>query len=354
MLEKILDLSIYLKNGTSKYFNLIKETDDAKSSLSIDKIINQCNYKKYEPGQNKEEVHRIIELCSKKNISIVPYYDPGYPHILKNIYDPPLILYVIGTLKLNPVSIGIVGARKCTLYGKKVAFAFAERLALVGCSIISGLAYGIDANAHLGALKSNGHTVAVLGCGVDIPYPKRNRDIYDKIISQSGAIVSELPPGTGIRKHNFPLRNRIISGLSSGIVIVEAAERSGALITTKFALEEGREVFSVPGPITSALSVGTNRLIKISGAKLVTSIKDILEEFCLTDDKYFDKLHKTLPETDCRILLNIPYNSDAAIDIDCISRMMDIPVKELLVKIFDYEKDGLICRIKGNKLYRIK
>ncbi|MCK5686136.1 DNA-processing protein DprA [bacterium] len=354
MLETLLDFSLYIKNRTSKYFNFVKESEETEIQPSVNEIITRCNHKKYEPGQNKDKVQKTIELCSKKNISIIPYYDPRYPELLKNIYDPPLILYVMGTLKLNAVSIGIVGARKCSLYGKKVAFAFGERLAQAGCSIISGLAYGIDANAHLGALKCDGHTIAVLGCGVDIPYPKRNADIYDRIIEKSGGIVSELPPGSRISKHNFPLRNRIISGLSRGVVIVEAAERSGALITTRCALEEGREVFSVPGPITSSVSVGTNRLIKISGAKLVTSIQDVLEEFSLTDDKYFDKLHNALPETECRILSNIPYTADTALDVDCLSRMLDIPVRELLLKVFEYENDGLISRTNGNKLYRIK
>ena len=204
-----------------------------------------------------------------------------YPKILREIYDPPKYLYIIGNIDLlNGNNIAIIGCRDCTDYGKKSAKYFGYNLASKKYNIVSGLARGIDSYSHLGALIADkegacGKTIAVLGHGLDMIYPKENRGLASEIIKTGGAIISEYPCGTKPNKMSFPARNRIISGLSSGVVVVEAKEHSGTLITVDFALEQGRDVFVVPGNINSLNSVGTNELIK-QGAKMITSYEDIL------------------------------------------------------------------------------
>lgn len=208
--------------------------------------------------------------------------DSYYPKQLKKIYDPPESIYVLGEKEiLNQIGIAIVGSRNATQYGKNVASKMAKDLAEKGINIISGLAIGIDEFAHIGTLQQgNGKTIAVLGSGIDQLYPKQNIELARKIIKSGGCIISEYPIGTKPDKKNFPQRNRIISGLSQGILIVEANEKSGALITAEFGLEQGKEIFAVPGDITKNQSKGCNLLIK-DGAKLVLSTQDILEEIIL-------------------------------------------------------------------------
>ncbi len=203
-----------------------------------------------------------------------------YPKQLKEIYDPPLKLYVLGNKQLlKEKGIAIVGSRKATEYGKNVAQQISKQLSEAGINIISGLALGIDSYAHLGTLQKEniGKTIAVLGSGLDKIYPKENIELARRIIKSGGCIVSEYPIGTSASKLNFPQRNRIISGLSKGVLVVEAGEKSGSLITADFALEQGREVFAVPGDINKENSKGTNDLIK-QGAKIVTSYIDIMYE----------------------------------------------------------------------------
>lgn len=203
-----------------------------------------------------------------------------YPDQLKNIYNPPLKLYALGNVDiLKETNIAIVGTRNSSKYGEKIAFQFSENLCKNGINIVSGLAIGIDTYAHLGTLYPNaiGKTIAVLGSGLNEIYPKLNIELAKKIIKSGGCIVTEYPFGTKPQKIHFPQRNRIISGLSKGVLVVEAGEKSGALITADLALEQGKEVFAIPGNISNFTSVGTNNLIK-QGAKLVTSCEEILVE----------------------------------------------------------------------------
>lgn len=211
----------------------------------------------------------------KNNIDILNIRDKQYPKMLKEIYDPPISLYIIGNKKiLNNVSIAIVGCREATEYGKKSAKYFAYNLSKNGINIVSGLAKGIDSYSHIGTLQNEGKTIAVIGNGLDMIYPSENIWIAKKIIKTGGAIISEYPLGTKPEKMNFPARNRIISGMSKGIIVVEAKEKSGTLITVDFALEQGRDVYVVPGNINSINSIGTNELIK-QGAKMVTTYDEI-------------------------------------------------------------------------------
>lgn len=225
-------------------------------------------------SKNEEILNYHIKYMKESNINIININEREYPQVLKEIYDPPISLYVKGNIeKLNNKNIGIVGCRECTTYGKKSAEYFAYNLSKQNINIVSGLAKGIDSYAHLGSLNT-GNTIAVLGNGLDIIYPKENLELANEIIKKGGTIISEYPCGTKPDKMKFPARNRIISGISSGIIVIEAKEKSGTLITVDFALEQGRDVFVVPGNINSINSVGTNDLIK-QGARLVTTYEDI-------------------------------------------------------------------------------
>ncbi len=208
--------------------------------------------------------------------------DDEYPQNLREIYDSPRSIYVLGNKEiLNQTGIAIVGSRDATQYGKKISSQIAKELAEKGINIISGLAIGIDEYAHIGTLQQNkGKTIAVLGSGLDQLYPKENIELARRIIKSGGCIISEYPIGTKPDKKNFPQRNRIISAISQGILIVESAEKSGALITAEFGLEHGKEIFAVPGDITKKQSKGCNLLIR-DGAKVVLSSQDILDEIIL-------------------------------------------------------------------------
>src|ERR1051326_6468770 len=206
--------------------------------------------------------------------------DGVYPPSLREIYDPPIVLYVKGAWSecLDQPCIGVVGSRKASTYGQNAAMMLARDLAQRRMTVVSGFARGIDAAAHRGALEANGRTVAVLGTGIDEIYPRDHKKLAEEILASGGAVVSQFPLGTPPVSENFPYRNRIISGLSLGVVVVEAAENSGSLITARLAMEQNREVFAVPGNITSRNSFGTNYLIKGAGAKLVQQWQDIASE----------------------------------------------------------------------------
>lgn len=212
----------------------------------------------------------------KSKIKVIRIEDENYPKKLKNIYSKPHILYILGNVNLlNDKSIAIIGCRDSTDYGKKTAFRFGYELAKKGICVISGFARGIDSYSHLGAVMARGKTIAVMGCGLDVIYPPENEKLYREILKNDGAIISEYPLGTKPQKHHFPARNRIISGLSDGVLVVEAKKRSGTMITVEHALDQGRDVFAIPGNINSNNSYGTNELIK-EGAIPVTNIDDII------------------------------------------------------------------------------
>ena len=242
---------------------------------------------------NKENINKILDIYYKQNIDNIMFYikknnikvisinDKEYPESLKRIYDPPIVLYANGNLNLlNNKSIAIVGCRLCSVYGKIITKKLAYNLSVKNITIISGMARGIASYAHIGALEAKGSTIAVLGSGIDVIYPKENERLYYEIIRNNGLILSEYIVGTKPIPINFPRRNRIISALSNGVLVTEAKIRSGSFITVDFALEQGKEIFSVPGNINSANSEGTNSLIK-QGAKLVTCVEDILDEIIL-------------------------------------------------------------------------
>jgi DNA processing protein len=223
--------------------------------------------------QVETEVHRIREA----GVSIVPFTDANYPARLRMIADPPPLLYVKGEIRPDDEkAVGVVGSRSASDYGRRVARDLCRGLAALGFTVVSGMARGIDGTAHETALRFGARTIAVLGSGVDRVYPSEHATLYQRI-SKSGAVISELPLGTRPMTFNFPARNRLISGLSLGVVVVEATEKSGSLITAALAVEQGREVFAVPGEVGSSRSRGAHRLIR-QGAKLVETVDDIIEE----------------------------------------------------------------------------
>ena len=231
-----------------------------------------------------------LQEMDRQGIRMVPYYSNDYPENLRTIRDAPPVLYVLGILERSDAqALAVIGSRNATAYGVEMCQAMTHALVRKGFCIVSGVAIGIDAIAHWSAIENGGRTLGVLGTGLDIHYPKSNASLYKKI-PEKGALISEFPMGTKPYPANFPRRNRLISGLSLGVLVVEASERSGTMITVRMALEQGREVFAVPGDIRSEKSRGTHRLIK-QGAKLVDRIEDILEELNLIAPSVLDDTH---------------------------------------------------------------
>ena len=230
--------------------------------------------------KSTEQADRILGACSRLGLRLLTMQDADYPTRLRNIFEPPVLLYVKGNLPVidEEVAIAMVGTRKATPYGVEAAEKIAYGLCRQGALVVSGAAAGIDSASHRGALRAGGKTVAVLGCGIDVVYPAENEWLY-RDIAASGALVSEYPPGSAAEAWHFPARNRIISGLSLGTIVVEAPEKSGALITAGTALEQGRDVFAVPGPIDAPMSRGCNRLVADGAAALITDSWDVLREY---------------------------------------------------------------------------
>ncbi|MEL7569121.1 MAG: DNA-processing protein DprA [Eubacteriaceae bacterium] len=313
----------------------------------IDKTIADNIYN----NKDLEKAEKELQLLNKNNTSIVTPQSTSYTSNLKNIYNSPIIMYKRGWYELSDddVYVAIIGSRKATQYGIRTAGKLSYELAKKGIVIVSGLAYGIDAAAHKGALDAGGKTVAVLGCGIDVIYPKSNEALYKEIL-KSGCVLSEYGLGMEAAPYMFPTRNRIISGLSSGCVIVEAAEKSGALITAKLALEQNREVFAVPGNITSPESFGANELIKRSAAKLVTSYEDILIEIVPSYNKKEnivkeEKTDATLMSEEENKLYKIILKGINTIDEIAVSAQMSTSnVSSILTMM---EINGIVYKDKG-------
>lgn len=270
MEEKLLWLGIYLKER-----NPLKVVRYFEEGLKAEEILEHKGYKKKELiNLAKEELHRT----EKQGIKILFRIEPHFPEKLKPIPYAPLFLYVKGVLERLSPSIAVIGSRKPTEYGKEVTRKFCTALAREKVIIVSGLARGIDGIAHKSTLEVEGVTIGVLGSGLDMVYPREHETLYQEIVKKNGAIVSEFPLGTRPKKENFPIRNRIISGLSDAILVVEAGKKSGTLITVKWALTQGKEVFAIPGNVFSSQSEGTHYLIK-SGANVATGPEDLFEFF---------------------------------------------------------------------------
>lgn len=279
------------------YFNDVEWIYGAGSEeLSLVKALTQRDIMNIIASRSLEQIKREYGEVARRGYEFISIEEERYPKKLRTLYDPPYGIYVNGMLpKEGVLSIAMVGARNCSEYGKEVAKYFGYHLAEAGAQVISGMARGIDGYSHEGALHANGYSLAVLGCGVDYCYPRENMDLYMKLEKQGG-IMSELPLGTVPRAGNFPRRNRLISGMCDGVLVVEAKLQSGSLITVDQALEQGRDVFVIPGRITDVLSGGTNNLIKM-GAEIVSSPQEILDYYA---DKYEEKRIEVKQEMLCR------------------------------------------------------
>jgi len=307
-------------------------------------------------GRILGEAERELENIRRKAYTLLTFGDPRYPRRLKEIFDPPHVLYCRGSAEvLDDPAVAIVGSRRPTAYGRALAEKLAGDLAARGCTIVSGLAAGVDACAHWGALRQ-GRTIGVLGSGLDVLYPRENRGLAEKIAEQ-GAIITEFPLGTKPLAANFPVRNRIISGLALGLVVVEAAERSGSLISAKFALEQNREVMAVPGNVTSELSRGSNGLIR-EGAKLVAGWEDVASELpspwrenllAQTEEKT-DNKPASLSREENRLMKELP--ADATVHIDDLADAADFSIAELLVLLLGLELRGLVVQLPGKYYQR--
>lgn len=286
-----------------------------------------------------------MEKIERQGARVLTWDDPAYPPRLLNIYNPPPVLYVKGEiLSEDQWAVAVVGTRRATVYGKEAARWIAGDLARNRVTIVSGLARGIDSEAHRAALDAGGRTIAVLGSGIDIIYPPESRRLAQAVVER-GALVSEYAIGTPPEAGNFPPRNRIISGLSLGVVIVEAGERSGALITGDFALEQGREVFAVPGNIFRRKSMGTNKLIQ-QGAKPVLSVEDVLEELNLTMVSKQVEVRAVVPENETEATL-LEYITAEPIHVDEIGEKSGLPIAQVSSTLALMELKGMVRQVGG-------
>lgn len=319
---------------------------------------------------NWQKVDQIIQACHQCHCQLISYSDMAYPDLLKQIFDPPLVLYVKGNEKLlAQEQLAIVGSRSASVYGKELTKSFAQQLSQQNIVVTSGLAIGIDGAAHQGVLLNQGQTIAVVATGLDIVYPARHRTLVKDIIANNGVIVSEFPPGTPPKAGHFPKRNRIISGLSKGVLVVEAELKSGSLITARTALEQNREIFAVPGSIVSLQSKGCHWLIK-QGAKLVEEIGDITGELeFATAAPNLSVCSEILPlsqEADESKNFQNNVKQDLFLDallasvgyeitpIDVVVSRSKLPIDEVLSRLTMLELRGLVSAVPGGYQKLIK
>jgi len=344
--------------GNRLFFHLIEHFESPKKVFSAPKVellkvegVSDRLVPVIQRYKIPKEVKEDLSLAQKNGVKIITFSDSDYPSLLRHIHDPPPVLYVRGKVHGDSLNIAIVGSRNPTSYGRTVTERLSGDLAQRGFTVVSGMARGIDAAAHIGALATEGKTVAVLGSGMGTIYPAENKSLFYRI-AESGAVISEFPFLTPPEAHNFPVRNRIISGLSLGTVIVEATHRSGSLITARLAAEQGREVFAVPGSITSFKSMGTHRLIK-QGAKLVEHVEDILEEL---------NLDQPIPSIDTKEKPAIPLTpeekkilnelSPYPIHIDKLVRNLSLSAAQVSSLLLQLELKGLVTQSPGKLFTR--
>ncbi|MFC3094209.1 DNA-protecting protein DprA [Alteromonas sediminis] len=286
----------------------------------------------------------VLNKTQRNGIQCITFDDPLYPIHLKQLACPPCVLFVLGDAeKLQTTQMSIVGSRHASQNGCRIASQIAEELSDNAIIVTSGLARGIDAAAHEGAFY-NGNTLAVLGTGVDVCYPKYNRPLYNRILENGGAVVSEFFPGTPPRAHHFPCRNRIVAGLSKGVLVIEAKIRSGSLITANLAADMGKDVFAVPGNINNPLSEGVNWLIQ-QGAKLVTQTSDIIEEL-----GFFEEVPIAPKKTVQKHLASDPILDSVDYDVtsvDDITKRSKLPIQELMAALLEYELRGIVAAVPG-------
>lgn len=315
--------------------------------------LGEKTYEQFKIFREEFNFEEYLEKLARAKVWLVASFEKEYPKGLRDLQNPPIVIFGRGDkscLNLSR-SIGVVGTRKVTSYGREVTESLVSDLVLYGFTIISGMALGVDAIAHTSCLDNNGKTIAVLGNGVDLPFPRENQGLYQKIIESAGAVISEYPPGTNPSKGIFPARNRIIAGLSLGVLITEAAEDSGSLITAQWGLKLGKKVFAVPGPITSRMSDGSLKLLR-QGATLVSGVEDILREFKGQNAKCKSKSQKlkvlNLSKEELKIVRLLENES---MTIDEIARKLKMPIWQISALLSELEMRGAIKQDLGS--YRL-
>lgn len=363
--ESRLALWLVLNSAVSPYRALIRRFGSAQHALAADWSdlgLHESHLKRIQQwhrhdGTVKRLFDRVIAGHSQQEFSLIFEDDPAYPALLKQISDAPPFLWLKGNPAcLNQPQLGIVGTRKPSPSGRKLAYDFARALAQEGLWITSGLAHGIDAEAHHGALAAGGgRTVAVMATGVDLCYPDVHRKLYDQIIAEGGAVISEFAPGTPPLAYQFPRRNRLISGLALGTLVVEAALKSGSLITAKLALEQNRDIFAIPGHVHNAQSMGCLELIRQNGAQLVYEPSHILDALQLptartlnqTDIPHLSEEDKKAPEVPSHLAAVWQRLDWTGLTIDELVEQSDIPVAELTGQLMELELLGLAVQQAG-------
>jgi DNA processing protein len=355
---KIKNIISSNKNLDERYlfnYESLKRVEGINDVIACNIIESKKNFSKTE-----REFEAVFNNSVKNGIKIISILDKEYPVNLKNIYDAPVILYCKGNLTSNDAySISVVGTRYPSEYGMDVCRKLVEELSQNMIPIVSGMARGIDSIAHKTSLTKNNQTYAVLGCGADVIYPPENKKIYGEII-ENGAVISEFEPGTGPDKVNFPRRNRIISGISVGTLIVETGIKGGSLITAEFALDQNKEVFAVPGNIHSKKSEGCNNLIKKGQAKLVESVEDIFTELSYKLDSFLKKDIVNLERAETRDI-ELSIFEKSLIDalntepkhIDNINAETGLSISDCLVNLLSLEFKGLVKQLPGKYFIRI-
>ncbi len=325
------------------YFKSMEDAWQAPSSELKQAGLDSGSVKSIIETRDRIDLDSEMEKLERFGVKVFTCRDTGYPARLKEIYDYPPVIYVRGEiLPEDEWCLAVVGTRGATVYGRQVTEELVTDLARNRITVVSGLARGIDSIAHNAALESGGRTIAIFACGLDTVYPAENADLARRII-QNGAIVSEYPIGVKPRPDNFPRRNRIMSGLSLGVLVVEAGESSGAIITANMALEQNREVFAVPGSILSPVSRGTNHLIQ-EGAKLVREYTDILEELNLTAVTRQIEMKELLPETDTEAVLLKQLGAEPT-HIDEVCRLTGLPVATVSSTLAVMELKGMVKQV---------
>ncbi len=347
-LQQITGLGHKTEAMILRYFGTAKEAWHASVDEWYDCGVRKNVCSEFVSMREHLDIDRMIKEWEEKGIRLCMRGDEEYPSNLTEIFDPPSLLYYRGTIPKSKLAIGIVGARRSTTYGRQAARKIASELASSGVIVVSGAARGIDTASHLGALE-NGKTIAVLGCGVDVVYPPENGKLLADI-AENGAVISEYPPGTPPVQGHFPARNRIISGISDGILVVEAAEKSGALITATYAMEEGRDVFAVPGSIFSTVSVGTNRLIQ-DGVKPITCGQDILDEYQMSiPQQEVEKIPLTKEEN----MVHTALQYDYAMGTEELAMETNLDVRQIALVVLQLMLRGLVKEESAQRYIRIK
>lgn len=369
ILRNLIALTLIPGLGTKRVKHLVRECNDLENLFSFSKTqlrsfegVGEASALAILSFKEWEQVDALISDTEKTGAQIITISDPEYPALLKEIYDPPILFWMKGNPEaLSKPGIAVVGTRNASTYGKKQTERFTTQLAEEGLCIFSGLAYGIDTIGHQAALNVGAPTVAVLGSGIDNLYPKSNAEVANQIVKSGGAVISEFPPGTMPDKGNFPLRNRIVSGLSLGVVVMESGIKGGSMITAELALDQNREVFALPHPLGNPSGTGCNYLIKKGAAKLVQIVDDILVELPIdfSEGVRVTQVEETkvqtwrdfnLEDLSMQICEKLE-NGDT--QIDDLADALEKNTSEILVALLQLEMGGLVLQ-KAGKIFQLK